>query len=795
MPVQSIIKHIESPFELKVGFGKWLMQYQELLVGGSSSQQLRAEKVIEIAKEHPSLIQGFSRIEDLEKYQKEIAFILEDAFNPLLTNNEIRAAAVPFYNLLFNTSNRFKSILDAAGASYHLHLKNLSNDEKYILACAIILNNFYHLNFNFKRPFIYDIPDKNGIMRYYKVMYNADFIDIQPNEKAVKITDDVVNELLDDFDNIHLWKSKFPPGSYNFNGFVLANLFDVTDDYAVSNLKSNLLDDSDYTTTEKILKIEDCFRSLLGVADLKIGFSIYNKEDDGFERVYGNSFESFLLSGKEHLPSDHVLCSNSHRVLLEQKAFYSISDVNKYFKLSEGKAPQYATLNKLGFKSAILAPVANTHQLFGVLEIVSPTNLALNSLNANKLIDVLPYILTLVERKTNEEQNLIQAVIQKECTAIHPSVSWKFVDAAKAFIRAKSQSSAAATFKAITFENVYPLYGQIDVKGSSMARFEATKKDLLLQLRMARKILIEAIKIKALPIYQQMLFEVENYINLINENFQLNSEYQITSFLKNEVKPLFQLIRKVKCNLTEPITNYFDELDSELEVIYQFRLQFDETIREINEDIVQLLDQKEMESQKMYPHFFERFKTDGVEHNMYIGESITQNDSFDMVYLYNLRLWQLQVMCELENHYYNNRKVYPMSLDVTSLVLVFNQPLSIRFRTDEKRFDVDGTYNARYEIVKKRIDKAYIKGTTERITQKGKLTIVYSQDQDKAEYLKYVAFLQAKNVLNNEIEDLEIQDLQGVAGLKALRIGILYQTCKQTEAFYTYNDLIETIKH
>ncbi len=31
---------------------------------------------------------------------------------------------------------------------------------------------------------------------------------------------------------------------------------------------------------------------------------------------------------------------------------------------------------------------------------------------------------------------------------------------------------------------------------------------------------------------------------------------------------------------------------------------------------------------------------------------------------------------------------------------------------DEKRFDVDGAYNARYEIVKKRIDKAYVKEAT-----------------------------------------------------------------------------------
>ena len=44
--------------------------------------------------------------------------------------------------------------------------------------------------------------------------------------------------------------------------------------------------------------------------------------------------------------------------------------------------------------------------------------------------------------------------------------------------------------------------------------------------------------------------------------------------------------------------------------------------------------------------------------------------------------------------------------------------MTISFRMDEKQFDVDGTYNARYEIVKKRVDKAYIKGTTERVHKK-----------------------------------------------------------------------------
>ena len=68
------------------------------------------------------------------------------------------------------------------------------------------------------------------------------------------------------------------------------------------------------------------------------------------------------------------------------------------------------------------------------------------------------------------------------------------------------------------------------------------------------------------------------------------------------------------------------------------------------------------------------------------------------------------------------------------------RPLAIKFRMDEKKFDVDGAYNIRYEIIKKRIDKANIKGTEERLTVPGKISIVYSQDKDALEYIKYINF-------------------------------------------------------
>jgi hypothetical protein len=204
-----------------------------------------------------------------------------------------------------------------------------------------------------------------------------------------------------------------------------------------------------------------------------------------------------------------------------------------------------------------------------------------------------------------------------------------------------------------------------------------------------------------------------------------------------------------------------------------------------------ILDKEQVEAQKIFPHYFERFKTDGVEHNLYIGASITPTQDFDTMYLNNLRLWQLQTLCKMELEHHRLKSILPYELDVTSLILVFSSPLSIRFRMDEKRFDVDGTYNARYEVVKKRIDKANIKGTQERITQKEKITIVYSHSYEEAEYLKYIKFLQFKKILEPAIEQFDIEELQGVSGLKALRIKVV--NTESSDDKYTYQELLREL--
>src|SRR5438270_13004786 len=114
----------------------------------------------------------------------------------------------------------------------------------------------------------------------------------------------------------------------------------------------------------------------------------------------------------------------------------------------------------------------------------------------------------------------------------------------------------------------------------------------------------------------------------------------------------------------------------------------------------------------------------------------------------------------------------PVPLHTTHLVLVQHAPLSIRFRFDEKRFDVDGAYDIRYEIVKKRIDKALIKGSSDRVTQPGKIAIVYAQLGEAQEHRGYIEYLQHPAYLTGAVEDVELEELQGVHGLRALRVTV-----------------------
>ncbi|WP_397299792.1 GAF domain-containing protein [Nonlabens ulvanivorans] len=777
--------------EVTLSFHKVIDHYRERLKTETNPIAIAfLTATLDYVSNHPRLEEGL-QVEEIEQEKEVINTLLSDLFPRALTLNEIKAATVPFSDFLFNKSERFENLLSHIKDEKFSLLSNTDFDY-FTMASGVILKDVYNAQIDLSKPLHCQIPDGKGNLKTYRITYNADFVEVALKDEKYRLTDVDIKELLRNPENKKLWKSKFPKNSYTFKGFGIISLTDVTMDNAISDLKTVLLGNLGEKSNHETEKVEKIFKQMFNMEDLHVGFTIYNNVDMLFENMVYSDSSSFLLGSSHEKNCNNALCADSYAHLLRDFTPLVITDVKNYRDNIENTfLPD--NLIEAGFNSAIFYPISHEGRLLGILELASYTPYLLNTFNAQKLEGISDYLKMALIRSEQEYETTIKALIQTECTSIHPSVQWKFEQEARRLIRSRAESSDD-NFNDLVFEDVSPLYGQIDVVGSSDARNEAIKTDLISQLELVSEIFAFAKANEPLPIYDQIIhrihkFQVELELNSINAN----TEREIISILESEVNPFMVHIKDLSKKLKQLVTDYENTLNHDSGVVFTNRDNYDTTVQVVNERLARFLDRKQKEAQEIYPHFFERYKTDGVEHNIYVGSSIVRGQSYNPVYLYNLRLWQLQTMIQMENKFYQYQESLPVQIEAASMILVFGNTLSIRYRIDEKRFDVDGAYNARYEVIKKRIDKANIKGTQERITQKGKISIIYTNHESELEYLRYISFLQDQKYLNDKIELLELEDVQGVIGLKAIRVGVLYNKKSEDKKRLTFKDLLQEL--
>jgi hypothetical protein len=758
----------ESPFLIEFSFGHLIDRLEQALSDSLENNKTQIRADLEELREVPALFTGITDISDIKDHLDPLRRLLKDYFPPSLTLNEIKAVTLPYTGIIFNHTKRFEKILADAGPGFQFRIRDFDDHQFYVLSCCLVLNELYGTNLDFSKPLFYDIPMANGVIKHYRMLYNGDFLKVSRTPQSVELSHDDIKELMDNYDDTGLWKSKFPPASYILKGFAIMTLVDVTIENAVSLFKEKLLT---LQPQDLVGNVETIFGSIYKSKDIRIGFSLFN-EGEGIFNGEGMGFKihSFLLnkSGKE--PAKNVLCTHSYHHLIENKKYFAISDI-KVFQHQYPASPLASRLIQQHIKSAILAPIVKNKHIFAVLEVVSTREHELNSISANKLDVIMPFLTDTIESMVSQFQNQIQAVIQRNYTSLHPSVYWKFRDAALASIH-DDILSEPESLPEIVFDHVYPLYGQIDIKGSSDARNESTRKDLLRQLTDVDRLLKELSgwteEKFPLPDFSTVVYHVRNFISQLAFPIHAGTEQLITHYLGSEVHSL--LDRLTDHSLANGIIDYFREMDKKRGIYHHHRRLFDNSVRKINEKMASIIDERQSEAQQIFPHYFERFKTDGLDHSLYIGDSITPGKNLSSRKLGKIRSWQLRTLCEMERAHFLMHDTLPYPLEVTTLILLYTQPIAIRFRMDEKRFDVDGSYNARYEIVKKRIDKAYLKGTLNRLTVPGKLVIVYSDEVEAEQYKSYLHELQSSGLLENPVEEVDVQDLQGVTGLRALRV-------------------------
>lgn len=771
----------DKPLRFQFAFHKIIELLEVIATNSDDWRNEHAIQLLAKVNQHPELRNGITSVDQVDKNETLIAELLADIFPESLTLNEIKAVSLPYQSVLFNKTQRFKNILNDAGPDFAINIRDFSEHQYYVLSCCIILSRFYNVHLDFAKPLFYDIPTSDGFIKHYRILYNGDFLEILATDKSPNLTAEEIDELIDNYEDLALWKRKFPINCWIVKGFVIMTLVDVTAESAISSIKDDLISrQSPHIVWESL---QDAFRSIFKLPDLRIGFTRFDTDELHFNNTaVGLKVESFMLGNE----TDIELHGEPYQCIMRDQTYFAQSDVDKVFS-EYPDSKLLKNLKQQNIQSFVLAPVIKNGNLLGVLELVSPTKKELNSVTANKLDIVMPFLVDTIERKIQETQNRIQALIQEHYTTLHPSVYWKFKREAVNYMR-EANVGLDYLLKEITFKEVYPLYGQVDIGESSLTRNKSVQNDLTNQLQSLIAIL-DGLNVSGSTLaIEELLFDLRTFIDELLDNIRADTEQHIQHYIKSKVYPVLQHFSNKK-----EISNYFENAEAKTGDFHHYRRNYEKTLTLINQKLATVLDSRQLEIQALFPHYFERFKTDGIEHNLYIGASISPKIPFDVKHLQRLRLWQLRVIAEMEIEQFDLKNVLPYPLGVTSLILVFSTPIAIRFRMDEKHFDVDGAYNIRYEVIKKRIDKAHVKNSTDRITRQGKITIVYSQAEEEFEYEKYIKILQANGLLDSNIEYLEVEDLQAVSGLKALRVGVLHNQNLAALRKASYDNLYEQL--
>ena len=659
-------KVVEFPAICKTSFFKVIELLEAQSKDADKNVASYAQNLLKEIESYPLLKKGFEDVELIKKYEAPIGKLCRTLFPDALLSNEIKAVVPPFVFTPIYTSSRFEKIFKGTDPSLVYSLKDIDEDTFYLYSCYSILGSYYGYPMKAGGPMMVEIEDKNNeTKKMYRMAFNADLMEFVPTEKSIEITEEDFYELLDNFENIDFWKQKFPPNSWIMRGIGVINLMDVTVDESHATITSNLL----IKSKDSFENIRKGIRNLFSSNTIEVGMVTFNENE--LVPVHKSNVRSILLGEDVTLDCAENMCQYTFKKLVDQKQPLVISDVRKFHKLS--KSAMSKRLVELNIKSYIIAPLIYEDELLGFMELSSSNKYELNTVSLSRINEILPVLAMATKRFKTEEQNRVEAIIQQECTTIHSSVKWRFEIEARKFM-AKQFNNEQPVFQDIIFKDVYPLYGQLDIKNSSVRRNEAVKSDLIRQINEVKKILQHAFVQTKITAYEELIYRVDEYKNEIRKGLSAGSEHKILGFIKSDIYPVFHHLKQSDSELKTRINKYENLLDPELNTIYSERKKYDNSVNTINHRLASFLDDRQEEAQHMFPHYFERYKTDGVEHNLYIGQSISQKKAFDPIYLKNLRLWQLIVMCQMENEFLRIKRELEFDIEVASLILVYSTP-------------------------------------------------------------------------------------------------------------------------
>lgn len=718
----------------------------------------------------PELDQPITDWEILKTRSAEFKELMSTLMPTVFWETEAFAAIAPFSMKPFFVSPPFQGLFMApeGGIKARRNIDQAKFERgRAVRAYLFILEEFYNIQQSINLPVIYIASDpETGLDRHYQFHFDYRFVEVSARETPQEPNPEERQFILDNIANPLALRELIPPENFILSGLTLIQAVEVTQNQVISALERELIDQESIVTGAGFLRLQERLRTLFGKPELMAGISALQHDRlllmnagccAARDCFFGDAMDLPLSDFKGTLFEDAQ----------KSEAIISIPDLAKETR----PLPRKDDILAEGVRSILIAPLHYQGRMLGTFALKSPKPNDFMASDTFRLALLQPLFSMAIKNALDDLDYQIQAIIKEKCTAIHPSVEWRFRRVAHDYLM-HQQAGRQTQIEPIVFKNVYPVYGATDVRGSTDERNRAIQEDLRAHLHLAREVVLQAQQVSPLPILSELLTRIHNLDDRIATGLGSSDEYQVVSFLSREVESIFDDMETLGPEVAQAVENYRSGVDPNLGTVYNSRRRFEASVSRLNDRLAAYLDWEEANLQSSFPHYFERHRTDGVDYTIYLGESLMENGRFNRLYLKNFRLWQIMVACGMAWHNEQLKPELEFPLDTAHLILLQDTPLSIRFRYDEKRFDVDGAYDIRHEIVRSRLDKAVVKGNGDRLTQPGQVAIVYSQPTELLESRRHLEYLRSEGFLSGEEEKVELEEMPGVQGLRALRVGI-----------------------
>jgi len=610
---------------------------------------------------------------------------------------------------------------------------------------------------------------QSGRHNFLEASFDYRFLKISSemeSDNIIRELNAIDNDFISLEDSISRLRNSLPLNRFSFRGFRFISLTDVTIAHIGKITANRILESRNIWEDPAI--IEEVTRGLKIIAgsdELEFSLMTMLKLNDRFTfnapvEITGTNHHSDSKALRHQLFDflANIYRLDPRRIFLEE---ISTELIEKYSYLK--------VLKDSGVCAYGILPIFFQAELVGVIEVYSRKRLLLDKKVLSRIDPAIPVIALLFRKSIDSFNQQIEGVIREKFTYLQPSVLWRFNEASWNYLANAEKGTGQQKMEDIYFRNVYPIYGAIDIRNSTINRNHALKKDLVLQishlveiigqLQQATEFGLLAEKANLCGFWQDVLLSQE-MVQENEVNYFLESTYALLNDFMDGKEPI--PIMETYRSALDPQTGIFSKNRRNLETA------MNALISTVNIEVEQI----GIRAQTHYPCFFDKFQTDGVEYDIYLGQSMAPEKPFKMLYIENLRLLQLSSMIGIAKKSKELQLSMEVKVESTQLIFVHSHFIDIKFRNDERRFDVEGAYNIRYQVVKKRIDKVLIRDTGERLTMPGKIAMVYFNQRDADEFTTHIKFLQKRGDLEEQIEFLELEPLQGITGLRAMRVTV-----------------------